>query len=60
MLDTMNAATLAPLELHMQELEDLEAPGWGDVLSWVGGGVVGGGATYYIGVATYAATISAT
>lgn len=36
----------APLELDLQELEDLEAPGWGDVLGFVSGAAATSAATY--------------
>ncbi|MEE6281378.1 daptide-type RiPP [Georgenia sunbinii] len=36
----------APLELDLQELEDLEAPGWGDVIGFSAGVVASSAATY--------------
>ena len=38
--------TTAPLELGLQELEELEAPGWGDVSGFSLGVVASAGATY--------------
>ena len=61
-LDVIPAQGMDTLELDMQELlsmqelDELEAPGWTDIVSYVSGAVVGGGATYYISVATVAAT----
>ncbi len=36
----------APLELGLQELEELDAPGWGDVIGFSAGVIVGSAATY--------------
>lgn len=36
----------APLELGLQELEELDAPGWGDVIGFSAGVVVSSAVTY--------------
>ncbi|MFK4070832.1 hypothetical protein [Streptomyces sp. NPDC029674] len=47
---TENAAQgITPaLELGLQELEAMEAPGIGDIASYVGGAAVGGAVTYSV------------
>ena len=39
---------LAPLELEMQELEAMEAPGFWDVTGYIGGAVVGSAVSYVV------------
>lgn len=48
---------LAPLELDLQELEELDAPGWGDALGF-SAGVIAGSAVTYIGSALAVSAIT--
>lgn len=53
----MDTTKRAPLELELQELEDLEAPGWGDVIGF-SAGVTAGSAATYIGSALAVSAIT--
>jgi hypothetical protein len=44
------------LELGMQELEALEAPGWWSVTGYISGASVGGAVTYSVVVSAISAT----
>ncbi len=46
--DLMAKEILAPLELEMQELEAMEAPGFWEITAYVSGAVVSGGASYVV------------
>ncbi|MCC2308119.1 daptide-type RiPP [Cellulomonas chengniuliangii] len=51
-MDTMSDAhvreLLAPLELDMQELEPMDAPGFWSVSGYISGAVVGSAASYVV------------
>jgi len=46
--DEYTQAILAPLELEMQELEAMEAPGFWDVTGYISGAAVGSAVSYVV------------
>ena len=46
--DARTMEILAPLELEMQELEAMEAPGFWDISGYISGVVVSGGVSYVV------------